>query len=247
MNSAPGRSVPSSAPAELEQQLGLQRIGVLELVDEDDAEALAELAAHLRVVAHEVARLDQQIEKIERARFLLARLVAAQALAHLVVQQGGKVGIGRVAKRAQLLQQLGVRGQRLIAGHADRERGRRSPSSDCAKSRSSASATSAASQPSHIPSGTMSPTIRFWRSISALVVARLRERLRETRSSRLIGLRDQIGERLQLRHERLDRRLAIVRWPAPRRRVVAPLAQAARRRRAAARSVRPRCRRQTAT
>ena len=72
---------------------------------------------------YKIPRLDQQIEKIERSGLLFALLVAAQAIAHLLVQQCGKVGVGLVAKRAQVLQQLGVRGERLIARHTDREGG----------------------------------------------------------------------------------------------------------------------------
>ena len=79
MKSAPGRSPPSSSPARAQQQLRLQRIGVLEFVDQDDAEAPAEFAAHFRVVADEVARLDQQVEEVERAGLLLPLFVALEA------------------------------------------------------------------------------------------------------------------------------------------------------------------------
>ena len=59
---------PSIVAREQQQQLGLQRIGVLELVDQDDAEALSGTRGrHRRVVADQIARLDQQIEKVERA------------------------------------------------------------------------------------------------------------------------------------------------------------------------------------
>ena len=81
----------------------------------------AEFAADVGVVADEIARLDQQIEKIERAGFLLALFVALQAVAHLLVQQRREIGVGLIAKRAQRLQQIGVRGKRLIARDADRE------------------------------------------------------------------------------------------------------------------------------
>ena len=98
MNSAPGPQRAVVVAGEAEQQLGLQRIGVLELVDEDDAEALAELAAHIGVVADQIARLDQQIEEVERAGFLLALFVALQALAHLLVKERGEIGVGGIAK-----------------------------------------------------------------------------------------------------------------------------------------------------
>ena len=57
----------------------------------------------------------------------------------------------------------------------------------CEKSRWSARATSAASHPSQMPSGTMSPTRRLWRSISWLVVPATASDV-EKRSSRLMGL-----------------------------------------------------------
>ena len=52
---------------EQQQDLGLQRIGVLELVHEDPLEAGLEAAPHLGVVADEIARAEQQIEEVERA------------------------------------------------------------------------------------------------------------------------------------------------------------------------------------
>ena len=45
-------------------QLGLDRIGVLELVDQDVGGAPAEVLAHDRVVAHQVARADQQVVEV---------------------------------------------------------------------------------------------------------------------------------------------------------------------------------------
>ena len=56
-----------------QQQLGLQRIGVLELVDEDPREARLEVPPHVRVVAHQIARAQQQIEEVERAVARLQR------------------------------------------------------------------------------------------------------------------------------------------------------------------------------
>ncbi len=58
--------------AEEEDDLGLERIGVLELVDEDVVEQPLVLAATPVVVDQEVAELDQQIELVELA---VARLL----------------------------------------------------------------------------------------------------------------------------------------------------------------------------
>ncbi len=53
--------------AEPHDHLGLQRVRILEFVDEDAAVLALEVAPHLRVVAHEVARPDQQIVEIRLA------------------------------------------------------------------------------------------------------------------------------------------------------------------------------------
>ncbi len=76
------------------QQVGLKRIGVLELVDENEAEAGLKLAAHRRHIADQVARADQQVEKVERAGACLPRLELLDAGRQLVVQQRRHVGVG---------------------------------------------------------------------------------------------------------------------------------------------------------
>ena len=98
MNSAPGRTRPRLVGGEGEQQVGLQRIGVLELVHEDEAEPLLELAPHLRVVAHEGAGAHQQVEKVERTGLLLALLVSLDARLQVVVHQGRQIGVGALAE-----------------------------------------------------------------------------------------------------------------------------------------------------
>ena len=79
---------------EQQQDLRLERIGVLELVDEDPLEARLESAPHLCVVAHEVARAEQQIEEVERAAASLQLVVAVDGAAQIALEQGGEVGIG---------------------------------------------------------------------------------------------------------------------------------------------------------
>ena len=64
---AASRPASGSADAEQQQDLRLQRIGVLELVDEDVREARVKPAADAGVAAHQVARLEQQVEEVERA------------------------------------------------------------------------------------------------------------------------------------------------------------------------------------
>ena len=175
MNSAPGRSVPSSAPASSSSRSACSGSVSWNSSTRMTRNRSRNSRQIVLVVAHEIARLDQQIEKIERAGLLLALFVAAQALAHLLVQQRGKIGVGAGREtRASPASSCGVRGQRLVARHADRERGA-GPFLRIAQNRDRRPApTSAASQPSHTPSGTMSPTMRRCRSMSALVVPRLR-------------------------------------------------------------------------
>ena len=79
---------------EQQEDLRLERIGVLELVDEDPLEARLESAPHLRVVAHEVARAEQQIEEVERPASRLQLVVAVDGAAEVALEQGGEVGIG---------------------------------------------------------------------------------------------------------------------------------------------------------
>ena len=78
---------------EQQQDLGLQRIGVLELVDEDAREARLEAAPHAGVVAHQIARAEQQIEEVERAGARLELVVAVDRAAQLALQQRGEVGV----------------------------------------------------------------------------------------------------------------------------------------------------------
>ena len=58
---------------EVEEKVGLQRIGVLDLVGADVAEAVLVVAADLRAVADEGAGLDQQVEESSAPAFCLRR------------------------------------------------------------------------------------------------------------------------------------------------------------------------------
>ena len=64
---APVLARPSFA-REAHHDLGLDRVGVLELVDEDPREAVVEVVAHLGVVAQQVARPHQQVVEVGGAR-----------------------------------------------------------------------------------------------------------------------------------------------------------------------------------
>ena len=52
---------------EQQQDLRLQRIGILKFVDEDMREAVLQIAAHFGLFAHQIAREQQQIDKIQFA------------------------------------------------------------------------------------------------------------------------------------------------------------------------------------
>ncbi len=88
------------ALAEEEDDLGLQRVGVLELVDEDMVEEALELAADAAVPGQEVAEPDQQIELVQHLAPGLDLLVerdddgeeAGQARGHPAVQRGAQGG-----------------------------------------------------------------------------------------------------------------------------------------------------------
>ena len=79
---------------EQHQDLRLQRVGVLELVDEDMCEAALKPASHQLVSPDQIAGLEQQIEEIERARARLERLVPLDRSAKLLLQRRGEIGVG---------------------------------------------------------------------------------------------------------------------------------------------------------
>ena len=110
MNSAPGRTGRSNGSrpgrsrlvgGQPHQQLGLQRIGVLELVDQQVAEAALEVVADVRVVAHQVAGPDQKVEEVHGAGALLPCLVAGHGPLQRLVHERRQIGIGAVAERHQ--------------------------------------------------------------------------------------------------------------------------------------------------
>ena len=100
---------------EQQQELGLQRIGVLELVDEEHAKPLLESPPYARPVAHEIARLDQEIEKVERPRLALAPLVARDAFAQLFAQQRRHIRV-RVDRKSFEMCRAAARGDRESTG-----------------------------------------------------------------------------------------------------------------------------------
>ena len=89
--------------------LGLQRIGVLKLVDKDALEALLKARSHDRVVSDQSSRLHEQIEEIERAGSALGRLVRVDAASKLPVKQPREIGVGILLEARKRLHQLFAR------------------------------------------------------------------------------------------------------------------------------------------
>ena len=100
------------------EDLGLQRIGILKLVHEQPLEAILKAAAHTVVVCHQVPRLEQQVEEIERTGFGLFRLIAAGARAQFPAQQSGEIGVGVCFESRKLGLQLLARTRDVFAEHA---------------------------------------------------------------------------------------------------------------------------------
>ena len=82
------------AGGEQQEDLRLQRIGVLELVDEDAGEPALEVGADRVAVAHEVARLDEEVDEVEAAGVALQLAEAGYRRLQLVPQEGGEVRVG---------------------------------------------------------------------------------------------------------------------------------------------------------
>ena len=87
--------VPLGRVAGRQQQddLRLQGVGVLELVDEDAGEAPLEVGADRVVVAHQIARLDQQVDEVEAAGVALEVAEGFDRRLQLVAQARGQMRI----------------------------------------------------------------------------------------------------------------------------------------------------------
>ena len=78
---------------EQEEDLGLERVGILELVDEEVSEALLQLGANAAVVSNEIARLDQEIEEIETTGVSLQVFIGADRRLQRLLKQRRKIRI----------------------------------------------------------------------------------------------------------------------------------------------------------
>ena len=98
-----------------QQNLRLQRVGILELVDEDPLEAFLEARTYLTVAAHEIPCEEQQIEKVERAVLGFHLLVSIECAAQLLLKESRKVGIRVHAELIEAGPEVGERGDHLVA------------------------------------------------------------------------------------------------------------------------------------
>ena len=78
---------------EQQEDLGLEWVGILELVDEEVGKALLQLGANAVVVSNEVARLDQEIEEIEAAGASFQFFIGADRRLQRLLKERGKVRI----------------------------------------------------------------------------------------------------------------------------------------------------------
>ena len=88
--------------SEQHQDLGLKRIRVLELVDEEMGEASLQVATHGCVVAEQVAGAQQQVDEVEAARVPLLALVVLHHRLQLGLKAGRQIGVGVDAEPPQL-------------------------------------------------------------------------------------------------------------------------------------------------
>ena len=107
---------------EQQQNLGLQRIRVLKLVDEDPLEARLESLTDDRVVAHEIARTEEQIEEVERACPRLQLVVPIDRAAKVALQERGEIGVRVHPELIESGLERDTRLQHAVAGHAIRVR-----------------------------------------------------------------------------------------------------------------------------
>src|SRR5262245_1658954 len=101
-----------------QQNLSLQRIGVLELVYKKMRQPLLEVVSDGSVSANQVTGADQQVNKVERPGTRLLALIALDQLSELGLQQRRQVSIGLPLEFPEVLQQLRTHSQNLFTRQA---------------------------------------------------------------------------------------------------------------------------------
>ena len=77
-----------------QQDFGLQRVGILEFVDEKVAEAFLEIFPDKLLILNQISRANQQIDEIQLALAPLALVVLLHQAGHLLAKLGRQVGVG---------------------------------------------------------------------------------------------------------------------------------------------------------
>ena len=130
--------------AQIEGDLGLQRIGVLELVDEDALEAPLGRVSDRRLVAQQVARPRQQVlKRRDPVRFALA-LTPSSTKSRSSAEHAGE---RRRAVGREHSADLVARFAQHLIGHPDRRAGRRAACPSARDCRSSCRASRAQPAP----------------------------------------------------------------------------------------------------
>ena len=92
-----------------QQNLGLNRIGVLKLVDKDAPVLRLQMAAHFVVRLDHLARLHEEVGEVECPGCSLERLIPLGRARQFLLQVRGKVGVGVLSESLQL-------GEQRVAG-----------------------------------------------------------------------------------------------------------------------------------
>ena len=81
-----------------QQDFGLERVGILEFVDEKVAEALLEVFPYRLLILNQISRANQQVHEVQLALPPLALVVLVHQAGHLFAKLGRQVGIGAAAE-----------------------------------------------------------------------------------------------------------------------------------------------------
>ncbi len=103
-----------------QQDLRLQRVGVLELVHQHVGEALPQLGADLRIADQQIPGAQQEIEEVQAAGALLEALVGCAERPQILAQAGGQIGVAGAQEGVQL--RLHLLAQRRHGGALDARR-----------------------------------------------------------------------------------------------------------------------------
>ena len=102
---------------EQQEDLRLQRIGILKFVDEDVAEPRLKRAPDACVAGEQIARAQQQVDEIERAGALLQSFVSRHNLAKLFAEERCEIGVGSGLERVEIRHQRFIGRPDLVAAN----------------------------------------------------------------------------------------------------------------------------------